>query len=281
MIIKIFYYHQKKIEAIKQELKKFNDYYRKLDEQRKVQERGYQLAGRQFGRDSLLFNQGVISNADFEKSESDLLGKVFSLKETETDLATARINVSQLNQQILDLELEYSREKEQKHNLLAEAYEKLKAEINIWKQKYLLISPINGTTSLTNYWSENQQVTEGETVATIIPKTTGNIIGKINLLVVGAGKVKEGQKVNIKFANYPFMEYGIVRGKVASISLVPNKNYYAAEVALPNGLITNYGNNIQFRQEMPGVAEIITENLSLLKRIINPAKSVIKRQNME
>ena len=273
-------YHLKKINALKLELKKHDEYYNKLEEQSIVQQREFELAKSQFSRDSFLFKQGVITNSDIEKSESSLLKTEFSLKETETNLADARIQVSKLNQQILDLELEYNKEIKQKEILLTESYDNLLAEIEIWKQKYMLISRIEGSVSFTRFWSENQQVTENETVMTVIPENPGQIIGKINLSVEGAGKVKIGQKVNIKFANYPFMEFGMVKGDVTSISLVPNKNYYTVEVKLTNGMVTNYGRQIEFRQEMPGTAEIITENLSLFKRIINPVKSVLKRQQM-
>jgi len=34
-------------------------------------------------------------------------------------------------------------------------------------------------------------------------------LGKIELSPRGAGKVKEGQFVNVKFDNFPYMEYGI------------------------------------------------------------------------
>ncbi len=273
-------FHQKKILAIKQELTKYNEYYNKLLAQSKVQHREYELARKQFSRDSLLFIQGVIADSDIENSESGMLKKEFSFKETETNLTTAKIQVAKLNQQVLDLELELSKEKKLKENLLTEAYNKLMAEIDIWEQTYLLITPVKGKVSFTRFWSKNQQVKQGEVVFTIIPENAGRIIGKIHLSVEGAGKVKKGQKVNVKFANYPFMEFGIVRGEISSISLVPNQNYYTVEVILPNGLVTNYGNHIEFNQEMPGIAEIITQNLSLLKRIINPVKSVIKKQQM-
>lgn len=273
-------YHRKKIQAIRQELKKHDDYYHTLEEQSNVQKKEHILVRRQYSRDSLLFRQGVIASSDFEKSESSLLKTEYSQKETETSLANARIQVSKLNQQILDLELEYNKEKKQKETMVAESLDKLMAEIEIWKQKYLLITQVDGRVSFTRFWSENQQVTENEIVMTIIPDKPGQIIGKINLSVDGAGKVRPGQMVNIKFANYPFMEYGMVRGEVTSISQVPNQNFYLVEVRLTNGLVTNYGKQIEFRQEMPGKAEIITENLSLLKRIINPVKSVVKRQQM-
>ncbi|MBN2214256.1 MAG: HlyD family efflux transporter periplasmic adaptor subunit [Bacteroidales bacterium] len=273
-------YHRKKIQSVQNELKKYDEYYQRLEEQSVVQGKELDLARRQFRRDSSLYRQGVIASSDYEKSESNMLKIEFSFKETETSLANARIQVSKLNQQILDLELEYNKELKQKENLVNESYDKLMAEIDLWKQKYLIISPLNGRVSFTRFWSENQQVTEGETVVTIVPENPGQILGKINLSVEGAGKVREGQQVNIKFANYPYMEFGMVKGVVTSISQVPNQNYYTVEVRLTNDLVTNYGTEIEFRQEMPGRAEIITENLSLLKRIINPVKSVIKRQEM-
>ncbi len=273
-------YHRKKIQSVQQELKKHGEYYQRLEEQSVVLGKELELARRQYRRDSSLFRQGVIASSDFEKSESNMLKIEFSFKETETSLATARIQVSKLNQQILDLELDYNKELKHKENLLSESYDKLMAEIELWKQKYLLVTPVDGRVSFTRFWSENQQVIEGEVVVTIVPENPGKVFGKINLSVEGAGKVKKGQQVNIKFANYPYMEFGMVKGVVTSISQVPNQNYYTAEIRLTNDLITNYGTEIEFRQQMPGQAEIITENLSLLKRIINPVKSVIKKQGM-
>ncbi len=274
-------YHEKKIKGIKQELKKYDIFYLRLNEQSEVLKKELVLAKKQFGRDSILFRQGVLSSSDYEKSESSLLKKEYAYKETHTELAAAKIKVEELNQKILDFELDYANEKGEKQNILYETFDRLIAEIDIWKQKYVLITPIDGIVTFNKFWSENQNVREGEVVLTILPDTAGGVIGKINLSVKGAGKVKKGQKVNIKFANYPHMEYGMIRGEVTSISLVPDKNFYSAEVKLTNGLVTNYGNEINFQQEMPGLAEIITDDMSLLRRIFNPAKSVIKRQRRD
>ena len=76
---------------------------------------------------------------------------------------------------------------------------------------------------------------------TVIPENAGDIIGKIELPIAGSGKVKTGQNVNIKFANYPYMEYGIVKGEVQNISLVASDNAYSVLVILPEGLTTTYG----------------------------------------
>jgi len=45
-------------------------------------------------------------------------------------------------------------------------------------------------------------------------------------------------------------------------------------------LITNYNIALAFQQNMPGVAEIITDQRSLLIRIIDPFRSAILRQKL-
>jgi multidrug resistance efflux pump len=271
-------YHRKKIKSLKSELAKYDIYYSQLSEQSEVLKKELALAKKQFERDSLLYKQGVLSAADYEKSQGALLGKEYTYKETLTALATAKIETGKLNQEILDMELDESNKKSEIRNRLYEAYDRLMAEIDIWKQKYLLTTPVEGIVTFNKFWSANQNVIEGEEVFTVLPEDPGEIVGKIDLSVQGAGKVRSGQKVNIKFASYPHMEFGMVRGEVTSISLVPSEDFYTARVKLTNGLVTNYGYTIKFQQEMPGMAEIITDNMSLLRRIFNPAKSVIKRQ---
>ncbi|MBP1666817.1 MAG: hypothetical protein H6Q23_1677, partial [Bacteroidetes bacterium] len=42
------------------------------------------------------------------------------------------------------------------------------------------------------------------------------------------------------------------------------------EITLPDGLRTLYGVNLEFTQNMQGTAEIMTDSLRLLQKIINP-----------
>jgi HlyD family secretion protein len=70
----------------------------------------------------------------------------------------------------------------------------------------------------------------------------------------------------------------MVKGIVRSISQVPDDKLYVLEVELPDGLITYYGNEIPFKQEMLGRAEIITDNRVLIERIFDPIRSIITEQ---
>jgi HlyD family secretion protein len=116
---------------------------------------------------------------------------------------------------------------------------------------------------------------------TIVPENPGELIGRVELPVRGSGKVKTGLRVNVKFDNYPYMEYGIVKAEVRNISLVPEDNFYILEVSFPDGLVTTYGNHLELQNQISGDAEIITEQLRLIQRIFNPLKSLWKERIVE
>jgi HlyD family secretion protein len=123
-----------------------------------------------------------------------------------------------------------------------------------------------------------------EVLVTVVPQECARIIGKITLPPQGAGKVKEGQTVNIKFDNFPYMEFGMLKVYIKNISLVPvvnnggaDKKAYILEVVFPDTLRTNYGKELAFSQEMQGTAEIITDDLRLPDKFLNPIKAALKK----
>ena len=111
----------------------------------------------------------------------------------------------------------------------------------------------------------------------MVPLETGNFLGRIKLKMQRSGKVKTGQLVNIKLSGYPYLEYGMVRGVVKSKSLVPSGDAYIIEIELPQGLSTLYGIKLDFTQNMQGTAEIITEDVRLLQKIINPFRYLVSK----
>jgi len=271
-------YHQKKINALKEEIVRYHNYSRRLRNQSNILSQEESLAVKQMKRDSALYSQGMIPEADYEKTKTLWLQKRYNLEQSYITLASNQIEISKLEQQILDIGLQNNQEMSKLELSLNEAYDNLMAQITLWEQKYVLKSSVNGIVSFTRIWSENQNVRNGDMVMSVIPEDQGEIIGKINLPVTGSGKVKTGQRVNIKFSNFPYMEYGMVKGTIRSISLVTNDNLYSVIVNLPDGLKTNYGIELDFNQDMQGIAEIITEDKRLLERVVIPVRSVITRQ---
>ncbi len=271
-------YHALKIESLKEEIKRYQAYSWTLKKQSNIISDEVNLAQNQFSRDSTLHSQGVVPQADFEKSKSAFLMKQRAFEESRSVIVNNEIEISKLQQMILDLELQKNDQAGKLKLQVIEAFNNLSASLAAWDEKFILRSSIDGIVSFTRIWSENQNVRQGDVVMTVIPENAGDIIGKMELPISGSGKVKTGQSVNIKFANYPYMEYGIVKGEIRNISLVASDNAYSVLVSLPNGLTTTYGIKTNFAQDMQGTAEIITDDARLLDRIVNPVKSVINRQ---
>lgn len=274
-------YYSAKIKSIKQQQFDYNLYYKRLWSQRNIQEQELTLAKTQFERDKALYKEGVHSKSDYEKAEKIYLQQKLSFESVRTSLANTQMQINQLDQQILDLKLQDNKEENQQEIAIHEAYENLRSQVNIWEQKYLIKTPITGQVTFTQIWSKNQNVQIGEIVATVIPDKATDIIGKVSIESQGVGKVKQGQRVNIKFDNFPYLEFGLVQGSVKNISLVPtitdNGAIYTAEIEIPDTLISNYGKELKFSQEMTGSADIITDDIRLLQRFLNPLKFIWKQ----
>ena len=163
-----------------------------------------------------------------------------------------------------------------------QSFNQLKKAIRDWERLYVLKSNIKGKVSFLNYWNKNQTVNQGDLVFTIIPSDNSSFIAKLRTPSQNSGKIKKGQKVNIKLENYPDTEFGVLNGTVDHISVIPITNadkeiFYFVDVKLPQKLITSYNKEIDFKQEMRGSAEIITEDLRLIERFFYQFKEIMSR----
>lgn len=273
-------YQSKKIGLVKERISKNEVYYRNMLRQKHLSNIQVKISHQQYTRDSLLGVKGVISKETTEESYSQYLQSSLSSENMDRSLENIQLQLGQMHESLYDTEYQYIDKKNTLETQLRSLINQLKTEIGAWEMNYVLITPIDGEITFTQYWTKNQNITTGSIVFNIIPNNQGEIIGKAQLPVERSGKVKVGQKVNVRFSNYPDREYGIVRGFVRNISLIPTTNgdktkAYTVDIQLPNGLKTTYNKKLPFLPEMEGQADIVTEDISLLERFLLPLKKVI------
>lgn len=271
-------YYMLREESYREQAKNARILYDRMWERKVAIDKEYQIKQRNYERQKKLVAGEVIATTELEKAEAEMLSKKSELDGIRSDLAQQQIDISQLTQKIVENEKEYHDLKVQHESNLLEAFNNMKSASSNWFLTYLLRSPIDGTVSFNKFYAENQNIAEGDRAFTIVPDDMGTVIGKVELAVRGSGKVEEGQSVNVKFDNYPYMEFGMVKGLVKSVSLVPEDNYYMVEVEFPNGLVTNYDRSLQMQNQLAGEAEIITEDLRLVQRFFNPLKALWKER---
>lgn len=274
-------YYGKKIVFVNDQIEQQKLMLNLSERQLKITSEQYELSRRSFKRDSLLFSQGVLSQTDIEQSQTKLLSANQQLENTKSSIVNMKLSILQAEQSVFELNQEKNEKIKSYESSISGNFNILLAQMADWEQNYLLISPIRGKVSLTSFWQENQNINNGEIVLTVIPYKNKGISGKIYLPLQGAGKVKIGQIVNVKFDNYPYMEYGMIQAEIIKISTVPitvnNNKALILEIRFPDGLMTNYGIKLDSGEEMFGTCEIVTEDLSLFQRLLNPVKFVIKK----
>lgn len=269
-------YYSKKIAAMLNEQREYKIYCGRLQSQLRLMERDLKISQNQFRRDSLLFIQKNIAPLDYEHAEQALLAKRSSLEQARVSVSSASITLAKLEQDLVEVRLAYSEKDAKLKSELQLNHEQLLASLSAWEQQYLLKATSSGTLSYIKVWSQNQEVKVGESVFAVVAGNPGAPVGRIELPAQGAGKVKEGQIVNVKLDSYPFMEFGLLTGKVKLVSVAPSEGKYAVVVALPKVLETSYHKTVELHGELSGSAEISTEEASLLQRLLYPIRYMFR-----
>jgi len=252
-------------------------YTNNLQKQFEMKKRELSISKSSFERDTKLFNQKVISASDMETAEQTYLNKQQELQELQTSISLQNVEFSQMKESVNKLSLQYLQEKQQLFSELKSSHRELLAAIENWQQSYILQASQSGTVSFNTFWKRNQYVSTGDKVFAIISHEPGQLIGRIKVSASGSGKVAIGQKVNIKVAGYPYLEYGLLQAKTTNISLVSTNYFYVVEVSFPKGLLTTVNKKLKFNGELSGTAEVITENRSLIGRISTPMEMLAKK----
>lgn len=249
-----------------------------LETQKDINEKELELKLKDLGRSKSLFEKGVISEKEYEFEQLNYLQAERSYKTMSSSISQIKESISNNRRTSKGTEIAKIREEMTLLKNVIQSFTILKKSIKDWEMRYLLVSEIEGKVSFLNIWNKNQTVNQGDLVFTIIPIENSLYIAKLKTPAQNLGKVKLGQKVNIKLDNYPDYEFGVLNGKIETISEISDKDgFYSVDVLLPNGLITTYNKSIEFKQEMRGTAEIITEDLRLIERFFYQLRQIISK----
>lgn len=275
-------YIPNKKRLLEQQISKNRQYYARLREQRQLLNHDAAFERENLRRDSLLHSQAVISEADYKTSQRGLLSKQNTLKGFDATLASTELAIIQTEQQVVELSLQEQNEVAEYERGINSSRQQLLSQIAQWREQYVISSPAEGVVSLLNYWSKNQRIPAGEQLATIIPEGEVSVIGRMKVPTAGFGKVAEGQRVNVRLNGWPYMEYGVLKGVVRSISSVPDQTgqtpAYVVELHFPDGLVTSYRRELPLIQKMDGEGEIVTKDKRLIERFIEPVMSLFRNR---
>ena len=230
-------------------------------------------------RDSTLFNLGLISAEEYEKSCIVFL-------QGKQEAFNCMIEVQEMKRQmlgnqenIIDLDNENDEKLEIYEQDLQNSLQKMMAMILEWEQQYVMKSPIEGTVNLVGAFGKKQYVNVKDLMFVIAPTIHETSIGKAFFKADGLGKISVGQKVMVFVNNYPEEDFGYIMGLVSSVSDTPTADgLYMVDITFPNGLKTIYNKFIPSSKQLIGSAKIIIKNRRLSDWFLLPIRKIIKSQ---
>ncbi|NIG56555.1 hypothetical protein [Chitinophaga sp. Cy-1792] len=254
-------YYLKKKNILYNELGNLIEDRKKLGDQKKLQEEDLALTNKTFALNEELKNEKVISELEYRNEKSKLINKQLVLPKTLSSIINNDNSQNDKKKEILELENKISQQK----TVFQSAVNTLKSQLDDWKKKYLIISPLDGNIVFSTFLQENQQLKANDVIGYI---NAGNIqfFVETHIPQLNFGKVETGQNVILKFQAYPFQEYGFVNGKVDYITQIATDSGYLSRIILPNGLTTISGKKIIYKDRLVAQAEIVTKDLTLLER---------------
>ena len=249
-----------------------------LQQQISIATKELQLKKKELGRFEILFKKGIISAQEWESKQFDYLQQEKNQQALKTQLSQLKSSLNDLSRNMQNTNVNELKDNVVLLQNTIQAFNQLKKEIADWDLNFVLRSSINGKVSYFQVWSESQVVSNGAELFSVIPSSNANYIAKLRVPALNSGKIKSNQDVVIRLANYPDREFGILKGKLSTISLIPTKEgILLLDAKLPNGLQTSYKKQINFQQEMTGTADIVTEDLRLLERLLYQFRDVFRR----
>ncbi len=236
---------------------------------KEISEKELEIAEIDLNRNKKLLNKGVIAQLEYESKELRYLQALRALENNTSRIIQIKSQRASILSQASNLNHTEGESHLNSELDILEAIKLTELSYLEWLRKHVLISTVSGQINYLNYFTKNQYVNISENLISVIPEyNQHDYFGIAQMPIVNSGKVKEGQRVNIKLLGFPEDEYGKLIGIVKSISEVPNKDFYLVKVDLTNGLQSTFNKEITFKQNINGNADIITDDLRLIERFV-------------
>ena len=213
------------------------------------------------------------------KTQGQLIEQLAEVDRLEAEAASkqaaARQTQLEKEQKIQQLEMGLNQLKSktaETQTLLAQAKNKL-------KQRFLY-APVSGVISALNIHNTGEVVQPGQTIAEMTPNQAPLVL-EVSLPNREAGFVKTGMPVQVKFDAFPYQNYGVIPGKVVSISPDAKTDerlgvVYRVEVSIDRDSVKANNQTWKLKAGQTATAEIVIRQRSVADILLDPLKQLQK-----
>jgi len=232
-----------------------------------ISKESLEIAKERFQINQQLYQSKVLTKMEFLDNKEKLNSNKKAFEDINTLLIERKIALDGLQNQYDKLVFDRQEQKRKTRESIENKIRTIENHVAIWSKGNILKAPFDGVVSYSKPLYPNMFVPSNEPLFIIIPQSE-DYKGYISVSHKGMGKIKVGNKVFIRFHNYPHKEFGQVVGVIDYIPNIAFNNSFNISVKLSDGLTTTYNRKIVFTPEMQGEAEIITKDIRLAERFV-------------
>lgn len=265
-------FYQKKKIYLQRELESIQKQKGQLTLQKQLQQKEYILAEQEYNVYKKLTDNKVMAQMELKREESKFLAKKYPLQQTESSFIANSSAYSAKEKEILELENQIQEERLE----FIQALNSLVSEIENWKSNYVLSGSQAGKLNFAGIIQQNQFVNAGQEIFYVNPGDT-DFFGEMSIPQYNMGKVRVGQEVLVKMKSFPYEEYGLIRGRIMYIADVPYRDsVFISKVDLTQQAFSELKKPLTLKNGMIADAEIITEDATLLKRLLRSIDKILR-----
>ncbi len=232
-------------------------------------------------RDSILMRKGLLSNNDYEQSQILFLQQKEKMQEYQIQYLNTLSSIKALSNDIENTYTQKGKARNVAYYSLMNSLVSLISQTTAWKKTYIITSPINGRLEYLSFLTNGQYIDAYKNIFCVIPDEEVAEV-EVMLSAKGMGKIKVGQEAIVKLDDYPYKEYGFLKGIVSDIYFVKTatqEDYLSRiKVKLENGKITNYKIPVELKYSMPANVEVITQKKVLIERLFEQIKYLFEKE---
>jgi multidrug resistance efflux pump len=242
----------------------------------KLIEKEIELQKNQILSSQRLLSKNVISKEEFlkeQKVENQLQQQLENQNEA---IIQNDIEMNQLMKSLNETDYEAEQQLQKLQSSIQSNCSALKISLNDWERNTAWVAPFDGRVLFNKQLTVSNFYKPGEASLVIAP--CGILFtGLMKVPSYGAGKIKQGQKIFIELTDYAKNEYGMLEGKVKSVTSISKNGMYEVEILMPKQLISTYNKIIPQKAVLKGNGKIITKDKRLIQRFFDDIINMINK----
>lgn len=273
-----------KIDLAKQKISNIQNKLYRNTEREKILQRAKKV----FSDKSDIINKSYETDMALFDAQAIVRDKIDNSKMTVLDMKEKALIMDKNDQDLThnsgELSDEISLLKKDREKLVAsalfnvkKAFFELKTAIDYWEYNFTISAPISGMIEYYQPFLNTTQYIKKESQLFIILPKVENVYARGVMSANGYGKMRNNDTVYIKLRDFPFKEYGDLKGIIYNKSKVYHDTIYYVDIKLDPNLKTTHNKKINFSYNMPGTVEYYGKKRSLLQRIFSNIQNSIER----